>query len=54
VNLGQLDANTIVLGLIHPEETKIVEVMTAPISTISKTKIASSELKDVSDYIGKR
>lgn len=45
VNLGQLPGSEMILyGLMRPEEKEIFEVMVAPMATITKSRLSSSDL----------
>jgi hypothetical protein len=48
VNLGQINSKTTIYGMIDPEDKKIFDVMAAPIKTIKKTKMESSDLHEPS------
>jgi hypothetical protein len=48
VNLGQINSKTTIYGMIDPEDKKIFDVMAAPIKTIKKTKMKSSDLYEPS------
>lgn len=47
VNLGQLDPDTVIYGIIQPGEDQISEVLAAPIETIAQRRIASEDFKQL-------
>jgi len=47
LNLGKIGPETMIYGLIEPEDNRIFDVVSAPIETITERKILASKIKNL-------